>query len=172
VDRERSWYPLRGDRLTYRHRDYEAAEYVHARALLQAAREEAGVRGELRWSPCTPPGRGLHELAEMLGSDLLVVGSCERGLFGRVMVGNDTRAALDGAPCAVAIAPAGYAEHPAPIGKIGVAYDGSPDSGRRSKGPEASPISSARAWPHSRWCRSRRGCSAFRVPATTPRSEN
>ena len=66
----------------------------------------------------------------MLGSDLLVVGSSERGLLGRVMVGDDTRAALDGAPCAVAVAPAGYAEHPNTIGKIGVGYDGSPDSQR------------------------------------------
>ena len=83
---------------------------MHARDLLEAARDEAGVPAELRWSACTSPGRGLHELAETLGSDLLVVGSCRRSLLGRVMVGDDTRAALDGAPCAVAIAPAGYAE--------------------------------------------------------------
>ncbi len=44
------------------------------------------------------------------------------------MLGDDTRAALNGAPCAVAIASVGYAEHPDPIGKIGVAYDGSPES--------------------------------------------
>ena len=95
-----------------------------------AAREEAGVRAELRWSARTAPGRGLHELAESLGSDLLVVGSSVRGLLGRVMVGDDTRAALDGAPCPVAVAPAGYAEHPNTIGRIGVGYDGSSDSVR------------------------------------------
>ena len=33
--------------------------------------------------------------------------------FGRAMLGDDTRAALNGAPCAVAIASVGYAEHPA-----------------------------------------------------------
>lgn len=123
-------YPWHGDRMRRGYNDYEAFEYVHARDLLEAAREKAGVRAELRWSACTSPGRGLHELAEMLGSDLLVVGSCRRGLFGRVMVGNDTRDALDGAPCAVAIAPAGYAEHAAAIARIGVGYDGSPDSKR------------------------------------------
>ncbi|MGO9496438.1 MAG: universal stress protein [Solirubrobacteraceae bacterium] len=123
-------YPLRGDPLHRDYSDYEAAEYVRARDLLNAARDEAGVRAELRWSACTSPGRGLHELAESLRSDLLVVGASERGLLGRVMVGDDTRAALDGAPCPVAVAPAGYAEHPNTIGKIGVGYDGSPDSRR------------------------------------------
>ena len=39
-----------------------------------------------------------------------VVSSSGRGLLGRVTVGDDTRAALDGAPCAVAVAPAGYAD--------------------------------------------------------------
>lgn len=123
-------YPSGEDPVFRGYDDYEAAQYVHARGLLEAAREEAGVRAELRWSASTSPGRGLHELAEMLGSDLLVVGSCGRGLFGRVMVGNDTRTALDGAPCPVAVAPAGYAEHPKTIIKIGVGYDGSPDSER------------------------------------------
>ena len=121
-------YPLRGDPLHRDYEDHEAAQYVHARDLLEAAREEAGVRAELRRSASTSPGRGLHELAEMLGCDLLVVGSCRRSLLGRVMVGNDTRAALDGAPCAVAIAPAGYAERPVTIRKIGVGYDESPES--------------------------------------------
>ena len=123
-------YPVRHDPAVRGYNDYEAAQYTHARELLEAAREAAGVRAELRWNASASPGRGLHGLAEMLGSDLLVVGSCERGLLGRVMVGDDTRAALDGAPCAVAVAPAGYAEHPNTIGKIGVGYDGSPDSQR------------------------------------------
>ena len=55
--------------------DYQAAQYVHARGLLEAARDEARVGAELRWSPCASPGRGLHELPETLGSELLVVGS-------------------------------------------------------------------------------------------------
>lgn len=123
-------YPVRGDPLHHDYNDYEAAQYVHARDVLEAARKEAGVPVELRWSASTSPGRGLHELAEALGSDLLVVGSCRRGLLRRVMVGDETRASLDGAPCAVAIAPAGYAEDPATIRKIGVGYDGSPESKR------------------------------------------
>ena len=39
-------------------------------------------------------------------------GSCGRGVFGRAMLGDDTRAALNGAPCAVAIAAHGYASNP------------------------------------------------------------
>jgi nucleotide-binding universal stress UspA family protein len=55
-------------------------------------------------------GRGLHRLlAERSDADLLVVGSSHRGPLGRTFLGDDTRAALDGAPCAVAIAPRGYA---------------------------------------------------------------
>jgi len=74
------------------------------------------------------PGATLHLRAEEQQADLLVVGSCSHGTFGRAMLGDDTRAALNGAPCAVAIASVGYAEDPKPIGKIGVAYNGSPES--------------------------------------------
>ena len=45
-----------------------------------------------------------------------------------MLLGDDTRAALNGSPCAVAVATRGYAEHPVPIEKIGVGYDGSPES--------------------------------------------
>ena len=44
------------------------------------------------------------------------------------MLGDDTRAALNGAPCAVAIAPVGYAEHPAPLARIGIAYNSTPEA--------------------------------------------
>jgi nucleotide-binding universal stress UspA family protein len=61
-------------------------------------------------------------------ADLLVVGSSRRGLLGRVLIGDDTRAALNGAPCAIAIAPAGYSREPTPMSEIGVGYNGSPES--------------------------------------------
>ena len=75
-------------------------------------------------------GRGLHRLAESEVADLLVVGSCRRSLLGRVLLGSDTLFALNGAPCAVAIAPMGYAARPHEISLIGVGYDGSPESER------------------------------------------
>jgi nucleotide-binding universal stress UspA family protein len=72
-------------------------------------------------------GRGLHELGEQIGADLLVMGSSRRGLLGRVCLGDDTREALNGAPSAVAVAPAGYSEE-MPMREVGVGYDGSAES--------------------------------------------
>ena len=108
--------------------DYEAAQHERIRELLEERRAEAGVDAELRWYGSPSVGRGLHELAEVAGADLLVIGSSRRGLLGRVLIGDDTRAALNGAPCAVAIAPAGYRREPAAMREIGVGYDGSPES--------------------------------------------
>jgi nucleotide-binding universal stress UspA family protein len=45
-----------------------------------------------------------------------------------VLIGDDTSAALNGAPCAVAIAPSNYAQRPGMTREIGVGYDGSPES--------------------------------------------
>ncbi len=56
-----------------------------------------------------------------------MVGSCRRGAIGRVLLGDDARAALHGAPCAIAIAAHGHRDHGEPA-TIGVAYDGSPES--------------------------------------------
>ncbi len=106
----------------------EAADSEHAGQLLQAASKEADIDAELRSAGSTSVGRGLHELAELLGADLVVVGSSHRGLLGRVFIGDNARAALDGAPCAIALAPAGFAETPVAIRNIAVGYDGSPES--------------------------------------------
>jgi nucleotide-binding universal stress UspA family protein len=97
-------------------------------ALLEAERATAGVKAELVSVPANSPGRGLHQQAEERGADLLVVGSSRHSALGRVMLGNDTRAALNGSPCAVAVAALGYAEHPGPITKVGVGYNASPES--------------------------------------------
>jgi nucleotide-binding universal stress UspA family protein len=103
-------------------------ERERAETQLQRERDEVGVDAELIVAEGPSTGRVLHEHAEEAGADLLVLGSCHRGVFGRAMLGDDTRAALNGAPCAVAIAPAGYAEHPTSLTTIGVGYDGSPES--------------------------------------------
>jgi nucleotide-binding universal stress UspA family protein len=97
-------------------------------ALLEKAREETGVQAHLRFRESPSPGRGLHELCEIVEADLLVVGSSRRGLLGRALIGDDTRAALNAAPCALAIAPVGLASEPAMMREIGVGYDGSPES--------------------------------------------
>jgi len=101
----------------------------HARDLLERAAREAGVQAHVRWRGDTSVGRGLHEIAEIIDADLLVVGSSRQGLLGRARLAHDTRAALNGAPCAIAIAPAGYGgEPPGEIREVGVGYDGSPES--------------------------------------------
>ncbi|HEY5286743.1 MAG TPA: universal stress protein [Solirubrobacteraceae bacterium] len=105
-----------------------AAENERSHALLEAERERAGVQAELVSVVSSSPGRGLHQQAEEQQADLIVVGSCSRGAFGRAMLGDDTRAALNGSPCAVAIAAHGYSQAPMPIAKVGAGYDGSPES--------------------------------------------
>jgi nucleotide-binding universal stress UspA family protein len=119
-----------GGKLTLAHVHPSEAEgdLEDSHRLLEAERETAGVQAELLSVVSPSPGRGLHQQAEELGADLLIVGSCSHGALGRVMLGDDTRAALNGAPCPVAIAARGLAERPAPIAKVGVGYNGSPES--------------------------------------------
>jgi nucleotide-binding universal stress UspA family protein len=107
-----------------------ADERGASRELLERERAESDLDADTELVSCVAlsPGRGLHSLAEERGADLLVVGSSSRGVLGRAMLGDDTRAALNGAPCAVAIAARGYAEHPLPLASVGVGYDGSPES--------------------------------------------
>jgi nucleotide-binding universal stress UspA family protein len=104
-------------------------EHEASRELLERERSAGEVASaQLLSVVAMSPGRGLHEQAEGENADLIVVGSCSRSAVGRAMLGDDTRAALNGAPCAVAIAPLGYAEHPKPIATVGVAYNSSPES--------------------------------------------
>jgi nucleotide-binding universal stress UspA family protein len=107
---------------------YEAPEAERAEALLEAVSEDSGVEAHLRWRGSSSVGRGLHELCELIGADLVAVGSSRRGLLGRVLIGDDTSAALNGAPSSIAIAPTNYAQQPGEVREIGVGYDGSPES--------------------------------------------
>jgi nucleotide-binding universal stress UspA family protein len=107
---------------------FAAGELRHSRELLERERAAAGVETTLYPVASHDVGRGLHELAESIGADLIVVGSSRRGLVGRVLQGDDMRAALNAAPCAVAVAPGSYAERRGIMSEIGVGYDGSPES--------------------------------------------
>jgi nucleotide-binding universal stress UspA family protein len=73
---------------------------------------------------------GLHDLAVRRDADLLVIGASRSDELDRVFVGDDTRSVLEQAPCAVAVAPTGYAARPQALETIGAAYDGSPESRR------------------------------------------
>ncbi len=105
-------------------------ERVASEELLERELAAADVDAELVSVVASGAGQGLHEQAERQQADLLVVGSCGHGLVGRAMLGDDARAALNGAPCPVAIAAVGDAEHPAAFARIGVGYNGSPESKR------------------------------------------
>jgi len=103
------------------------AERQRSHELLKSARGDAGIDAEIVTFASSSVGRGLHVAAEHERADLLVLGVSRHGLAGGETAADDTQAALDGAGCAIAIAPAGYGEHAAAIGTVGVGYDGSPD---------------------------------------------
>lgn len=96
-----------------------------AHDLLDEARGTAGPECHITARRATSPGAGLHQLAEELDADLIVVGSSVRQRAGRVLLGDETRAALHGAPCAVAVASAGGAEREG-IRRVGAAYEPTP----------------------------------------------
>jgi nucleotide-binding universal stress UspA family protein len=104
---------------------YEASESEHSYELLQCQRQAYAKEADVVSVAAVTVGAGLHHVAENLAADLIVVGGCHRGPVGRVLAGDDARAALHHAPCAVAVAPRGHGKRAAPIRTIGVAYDGS-----------------------------------------------
>ncbi|MHB8233158.1 MAG: universal stress protein [Solirubrobacteraceae bacterium] len=116
------------DPLKVGQRGLQKSEREASGKLLEQERAATGVQAELRDVIAHSVGAGLHGQAELQGADLLVVGSCRHGALGRAVLGDDARAALNGAPCAVAIASHGYADKQREFATIGVAYDGSPES--------------------------------------------
>jgi nucleotide-binding universal stress UspA family protein len=109
-------------------RDLLREDHEASQQLLEDEREATGIEAELRSVVASSTAAGLHGQAELQNADLLVVGSCRHGALSRAMLGDDTRAALNGAPCAVAIAAHGYAGAQHGLATIGVAYNGSPES--------------------------------------------
>ena len=103
-------------------------ERAGSQEMLERERKLARIDAQLVVPGPRPVGRGLHEVAEQGHADLLVVGSTRHALVGRVLMGDDCRAALNGAPCALGIAPLGYALAPHSLRRLGVGYDGSPES--------------------------------------------
>jgi nucleotide-binding universal stress UspA family protein len=99
-------------------------------ALDQVAGDLAARRiaVECRRVRSTSAARGLHEAAIEEGAGLLVVGSTRRGPLGRVLTGSTARRLLHGAPCPVAVVPAGWAKER--LQTVGVAYGGG-DEGRQ-----------------------------------------
>lgn len=109
---------------TWQSVERQEARREAGRRLLESERELAGVHAALAVVGDATVGSGLRKLAKRTNADILVVGSCHRGAVGRVLLGNDARSAMSGAPCPVAIAPAHYVRPPE-LTRIGVGYDDS-----------------------------------------------
>jgi nucleotide-binding universal stress UspA family protein len=85
-------------------------------ARISAAPEALGERS---------PARALHRVAVREHAGLIVVGTTDRGMLGRILAGDDTAATVRGAPCAVAVAPRGFdpERRTGPL-RVGVLDDG------------------------------------------------
>ena len=106
--------------------DFRRAEAKYARQVEQAARE---VDAEAEAIPSSSAARGLHELAEEIDADLIVVGSSHHGPVGRALAGSVGTALLHGSSSAVAVAPRGYRDRGTLWATAVVAgFDGSAES--------------------------------------------
>ena len=109
--------------------EHEVVE--HADRLRQAAREATGGHDiELTTVLAESPARGLHDLATEREAMMIALGSTHRGSLGRITPGSVAQRLLNGAPCPIAIAPAGLRERELAVGAVGVAFDGSHESRR------------------------------------------
>lgn len=108
---------------------YELAERTDVEARLARAADAVpdDLRAETRAILSSSVVRGLQELAERQAAELLVIGPTHRGHAARAFSGDVTLGLLQAAPCAVAVAPAGYAEQPPATGVVGVAYVQTPE---------------------------------------------
>jgi nucleotide-binding universal stress UspA family protein len=89
----------------------------------------AGIDGlaapTYHWSPSPWPIHALHELAGYEEADLIVFGAAREGLADHLHLSLMERM-VHGAPCAVAVAPAGYADRDqADAGRVGVGFSDS-----------------------------------------------
>ena len=112
---------------------------VHACAPHPRPREDvlSRVEGELGCAGVTTrplvvadrsPAHALRTVAERDSADLIVVGSTRHAGVDRVLAGDEAFATLRCAPCAVAVAPRGFAATPGLLRRIGVGLDESRES--------------------------------------------
>lgn len=83
----------------------------------------AVAEATFRWSPSSWPIHALHELAAYEHAQLIVVGAAREGAAGHLKPSLMERM-VHGAPCAIAVAPAGYADSHA-LARIGVGFSSS-----------------------------------------------
>ena len=100
------------------------------RARFATVRDWLGdLDAETRTIASPSAAAALHELAETEGAEMIVIASSHRSRLGRILAGSVGESLMHGAPCAIAIAPKGYADRePGHLLRVGVAFDGSPES--------------------------------------------
>jgi nucleotide-binding universal stress UspA family protein len=108
---------------------FAEAEAEYFKQRFDEAQSQLGHGFESRPVSWVSPAKALNDIAEGEQIDLIVIGSTHRGSVGRVFPGSVGERLLHGAPCAVAVAPRGFAQgQHVGIGLIGVAYDGTDEA--------------------------------------------
>lgn len=106
--------------------------YVADQATKSLERVVEQIRGDLDISLVVHQSssipRGLTELVDEHGADLVVVGSSSSGLLGRVALGSVTERLVHTAKVPVVIAPRGYPLSPVPVQRLTAAYGGQADA--------------------------------------------
>ena len=109
----------------------EAERYVREEVTALTAGIDRLAAPAYHWSPSPWPIHALHELASYEKTDLIVFGAAREGLADHLHVSLMERM-VHGAPCAVGVAPAGYADGgPAEARRIGVGFSDS-EEGRKA----------------------------------------
>jgi nucleotide-binding universal stress UspA family protein len=106
-----------------------SGDVAEQRVRQEVASLTAGIDGlklsSFHWTPSSWPIHGLHEMARYEDADLIVIGSARAGLADHLHVSLMERM-VHAAPCAVAVAPARYADVvPAPFLRVGVGFSSS-----------------------------------------------
>ncbi|WP_199512821.1 universal stress protein [Nucisporomicrobium flavum] len=109
--------------------EWVADRHRAAEAVLDDARSVLTGDGEVEYRlvASTSAAHGLHDLAEELGAETIVVGSGRSGPRHRLFAGSTADRLLAGSMCPVAVAPSGMDVAPGTLGRIGVAYVDTPD---------------------------------------------
>jgi nucleotide-binding universal stress UspA family protein len=110
--------------------EWVADRHRAATAVLDGARTVlAGATGDIAYRvvASTSAAHGLHDLAEELAAEVIVVGSGRAGTRHRLFAGSTAERLLAGSVCPIAVAPAAMETPPGTLGRIGVAYVDTPD---------------------------------------------
>ena len=110
--------------------EWVADRHRAAEAVLDGARTVLGdSAGDVTYRSVasSSAAHGLHDLAEELTAEVIVVGSGKHGPKHRLFAGSTAERLLAGSVCPIAVAPSGMEKAPGTLGRIGVAYVDTPD---------------------------------------------